>query len=57
MTEPALMTQFVSGNNLLEKLTFLAPDQHKYVCVSGVNVSFSENFAEVLNKWSLRFYM
>lgn len=50
MTEPALMTQFVSGNNLLEKLTFLAPDQHKYVCVSGVNVSFSENFAEVLNK-------
>ena len=37
-----------------EKLTFLSPDSHTYVCGSGgKNVSFSENFAYVLNKWFL----
>ena len=35
-----------------EKLTFLTPDTHMYVCVyQGVrNVSFSENFAHILNE-------
>ena len=35
---------------LSEKLTFLIRDMHTYVCVSGGrNISFSENFADVLN--------
>ena len=34
-----------------EKLTFLIPYTHTYVCVSGVrNISFSENFANVLKE-------
>ena len=38
---------------LSEKLTFLTPLYA--VCVSEVqNVSFSENVAYVLNKWSLK---
>ena len=33
-----------------EKLTFLLPDTHRYVCVSGGRkVNFSENCAYVLN--------
>ena len=36
-----------------EKLTFLAPNKHKYVCVSGVRIaSFSANFVQVLNERS-----
>ena len=33
-----------------EKLTFLTPETHTYVCVSGVrNISFSENLAYLVN--------
>ena len=38
-----------------EKLAFLSPDTQMYVCVSGGrNVSFSKNFAYVLNRWPLK---
>ena len=37
-----------------EKVTFLTPDVHTYMYVSGVkNVNFSENFSYLLNEWVL----
>ena len=38
--------------NFPENYYFLPPDMHTYACASrGRNVSFSENFACVLNEW------
>ena len=38
-----------------EKLTFLPPDTHTYLCVSGSRkVNFSENMRSFLNGWSLK---
>ena len=44
---------FSTFSKFSERLTFLTP-WYIYVCVRGVrNVSFSENFENVLNEWSL----
>ena len=46
------MILLVGTKNFPENKHFLPPDPHTYACVSGVrNVSFSESFAYVLNKW------
>ena len=48
------IVHLVRTENFPKDWRFLPPDTHTYVCVSEVrNVSFSENFAYVVNEWSV----
>ena len=46
----------VRTQNFPENVHFLPPDTQTHVYLSEGNVNFSENFALVLNKWSLIFF-
>ena len=58
--DPKGVIRLVCTQNFLKNYYFLCPDDtHTYECVSGgiKDVRFSENFAYVLNEWSLTIYL